>query len=135
MIGALIHGREVLFTVTEPDLPKDASTHTEILGHALTLVAREEPLHNLALTIQADNTPRETKNNVVLAFLTSLVCRGAFATRKNKNVHNMYEFFCTLEEGGPAIRLCRLDWCMAQLRSCARSHTVVAAQRALARRH
>ncbi|CAK9028040.1 Uncharacterized protein SCF082_LOCUS18188 [Durusdinium trenchii] len=56
VIGALIHGRGVVFAVTEPDLPKDATTHIELLAHILTLVSKQENLADLKVTLQCDNT-------------------------------------------------------------------------------
>ena len=51
MIGALIHGRGVVFAVTEPDLPKVATTHIELLAHILTLVSKQENWADLKVTL------------------------------------------------------------------------------------
>ena len=77
VIGALAHGYGIFFTVTEADMPKDASTHIEKLAHILTKMAEQGVcLSDLALTLQCDNTSREAKNNIMLTFLTSLVSKG-----------------------------------------------------------
>ena len=81
-MGMLIHGRAIVFAVSEPDVHKDASTHVELLAHALTILEQQgECLHELSLRIQCDNTPREVKNNVVTGFLTALVSKGIFAMK------------------------------------------------------
>ena len=78
IVGILIHGRAIVFAVSEPDVHKDSSTHTELLAHALTLLQNQGVrLSETSLRVQCDNTPREVKNNVVAAFLTSMVSRGA----------------------------------------------------------
>ena len=82
IVGVLIHGRAILFSVSEPDVHKDASTHVELLAHALTILAQQgECLRELSLRVQCDNTPREVKNNVVTGFLTTLVSKGIFVLR------------------------------------------------------
>lgn len=82
IVGMLIHGRAIVFAVSEPDVHKDASTHVELLAHALTILEQQgECLHELSLRIQCDNTPREVKNNVVTGFLTALVSKGIFAMK------------------------------------------------------
>ena len=79
IVGMLIHGRAIIFAVTEPDIPKDASTHTELLAFALTKLQEQgECLSEMSLRVQCDNTPREIKNNVVTAWLASLVSKGTF---------------------------------------------------------
>lgn len=77
VIGCILHGRGILFAVTDPDLPKDASTHIELVAHALTwLTSFGVTLSELSVALQCDNTPRECKNNVMLSFIASLVARG-----------------------------------------------------------
>ncbi|CAL1128171.1 unnamed protein product [Cladocopium goreaui] len=76
VVGMILHGRAILFAISDADLPKDASTHCELLAHALTWISSMEDLANLSVTLQCDNTPRECKNNVMLAFLASLVAKG-----------------------------------------------------------
>lgn len=77
VIGALARGFGIFFTVTEADMPKDATTHIEKLAHILTKLAAEGViLSELALTLQCDNTSRECKNNIMLSFLTTLVSKG-----------------------------------------------------------
>ena len=77
VIGCILHGRGILFAVTDADLPKDANTHVELVAHALTWVASfGVVLSEVAVTLQCDNTPRECKNNVMLSFIASLVARG-----------------------------------------------------------
>lgn len=76
IVGMLIHGRAIIFAVSEPDVHKDASTHVELLAFALTKLEQQGvQLAELSLRIQCDNTPREVKNNVVTAYLTSLVSK------------------------------------------------------------
>lgn len=82
--GALIHGFGVYFIVSEPDLPKDASTQIEIVANLLTrLESQGVRLKETKFTLQCDNTPRECKNNIMLSFLASLVSRGNQAARLN----------------------------------------------------
>ena len=77
VIGCLIHGYGIVFAVTDPDLPKDANTHCELVAHALTWVTSFGfNLKEFSVTLQCDNTPRECKNNVMLSFIASLVARG-----------------------------------------------------------
>ena len=78
VVGMILHGRAILFAISDADLPKDASTHCELLAHALTWISSMEDLANLSVTLQCDNTPRECKNNVMLAFLASLVAKGSW---------------------------------------------------------
>ncbi|CAK9070419.1 unnamed protein product, partial [Durusdinium trenchii] len=76
VIGAIVHGRSIIYAITEPDLPKNATTHIEFLAYILTLVSEQEDLATLALRLQCDNTSRECKNNIMLAFLISMVSKG-----------------------------------------------------------
>ena len=79
IVGCLLHGFAVHFAVTEPDLPKDATTHCEFLGYGLTKLQKSGVvLSDLSITIQCDNTSREVKNNIMLGFLTMLVSKGHF---------------------------------------------------------
>lgn len=79
VVGCLMHGRGLLFFVTNPDLPKDSSTHIEIVAHALSwLESCGESLRDLSVTLQCDNTVRECKNSVMLSFLASLTRKGTF---------------------------------------------------------
>jgi len=79
VVGCLMHGRGLLFFVTNPDLPKDSSTHIEIVAHALSwLESCGESLRDLSVTLQCDNTVRECKNSVMLSFLASLTMKGTF---------------------------------------------------------
>ena len=79
IVGILVHGRAIIFAVSEADIPKDASTHTELLAFALTKLQEQgECLSEMSVRVQCDNTPREIKNNVVTAFLASLVSKGTF---------------------------------------------------------
>lgn len=80
VIGVLLHGRAIVFAVTEPDVPKDSTTHVELLAICLTKLAHDGvQLKELALTLQCDNTVRECKNNTMTQFLASLVSKGSFA--------------------------------------------------------
>lgn len=75
--GCILHGRMVLFTVSPSTLPKDANAAIETTAHCLHLLSKHIPLRRLILNIQADNTPREVKNNHYLRWLCSIVSRGA----------------------------------------------------------
>ena len=82
--GALVHGYGVYFIVSEPNLPKDATTQIEIIANVLTrLQSQGVKLNEVSFTLQVDNTPRECKNNIMLSFLASLVSRGNQAARFN----------------------------------------------------
>ena len=77
VIGALVHGYMIAFAVTEPDLPKDSTTHVELVAHLLTKLAEQGVcLRETAFTLQCDNTPRECKNSIMMAFLASCVSKG-----------------------------------------------------------
>lgn len=77
VIGCILHGRGIMFAITDPDVPKDSNTHVELVAHLLTWVSQMgENLSDLSITLQCDNTPRECKNNVMLSFLASLVSKG-----------------------------------------------------------
>lgn len=79
VVGALAHGRMILFGVSEPDLKKDANTHIDYIAHLLhRLHQRGMQLSDASVTLQVDNTSRECKNNVMLAFLTIMVSRGGW---------------------------------------------------------
>lgn len=72
--GCIVHGYGLYFAVSNSDHPKDSSACTEILAHVLTRLRRNGiPLENAHIHLQADNTPRETKNNTTLRFLSALV--------------------------------------------------------------
>lgn len=72
--GVIVHGYFTLFTVSSPDFPKDSTTMIEIVAHCLTLLQnRGVYLRDIALRVQADNTPREMKNNPFLNFLAFCV--------------------------------------------------------------
>ena len=76
VIGCLLHGYAVHFAVTEPDLPKDASTHIEFLAYSLTKLEQQGVvLRDLGVRLQCDNTTRDCKSNVMLAFLCALVSK------------------------------------------------------------
>lgn len=67
------------FYITDAVIPKDASTHVEVVANVLSrLKALGVPLRDISFTVQCDNTVRECKNNVMLSFLASLVSRGCF---------------------------------------------------------
>lgn len=85
VIGAILHGHGIYFAVTRPDIPKDATTHCELIAYILTRLVKDEglSLEDVSLSIQCDNTPRELKNNVVLTFLGSLVAKGPAQQFKN----------------------------------------------------
>ena len=76
--GCILHGRLVLFTVSPSTLPKDANAAIETTAHCLHLLSKHISLRRLVLNIQADNTPREVKNNHYLRWLCSLVSRGTW---------------------------------------------------------
>ena len=70
--------RSIHFAVSRPDLPKDASTHCELVAFVLTNLVKEDGLclRDFSLTLQCDNTSRECKNDVMMSFLGSLVSKG-----------------------------------------------------------
>ena len=74
--GAIIHGRAVVFVISPADMRKDANSSIELLGYCLQLLSKELDLSKITLHIQADNTSREVKNNIVLRWLGAMVCHG-----------------------------------------------------------
>ena len=76
--GLILHGRLVLFTISPADLPKDSNACIEITVHALQLLSKEVDLSRVVLSVQADNTTREVKNNHYIRFLTFLTSHGCW---------------------------------------------------------
>lgn len=74
--GLIMHGRFVLFVISPANLPKDSNLCIEITAHALQLLSKEVDLSRVVLSVQADNTTREVKNNHYIRFLTALVSHG-----------------------------------------------------------
>lgn len=75
--GVICHGHFVLFSVSPPDVAKDSSTMIELVSHALTLLQRKGvDLRKISLGVQADNTPREMKNNPFMKYLGFLAMRN-----------------------------------------------------------
>lgn len=91
VIGCISHGRSICFAVTEPDLPKDSTTHVEFLAFVLTKLSRDGlSLSDVELTVMCDNTPRECKNNTMLQFLSSMVSKGRLAVTWLRKVCRKY---------------------------------------------
>ena len=81
VIGAWAHGHGIFFGLTRPDLPKDSTTHIELVAYILTRLKNDMgvTLEDTRLSLQCDNTVRECKNNHMLAFLSTLVAKGELA--------------------------------------------------------
>lgn len=72
--GAIIHGFCRLVYVTESDSKKDSNLTAEVLADILGRLHHEGvDLSRAVLTIQADNTCRETKNNYIFRLAGFLV--------------------------------------------------------------
>ena len=66
------HGHSFNFYVSNHNHAKDSSVMTEIVAHFVgRLAASGVNLPEMHLHLQADNTPRELKNNTLLRFLTA----------------------------------------------------------------
>lgn len=75
--GLILHGRAVMLSISDHDLPKSSSTMIELVASALTrLKASGVVLSELDLRIQSDNTVREMKNNPFLRYLAMMVSNG-----------------------------------------------------------
>lgn len=74
----LVHGYFLLFTTSQADLKKDSSTMTDILFHALHLLATDFKidLSRTFINVQSDNTSRETKNNTWIRAFSTLTAHG-----------------------------------------------------------
>ena len=75
LVAAICHGRHVALYLSEMDIPKDSNTTCEVISKTLHPLG-EEPgvdLASVRITCQADNTCRETKNNIVARYMASLV--------------------------------------------------------------
>lgn len=77
--GAIIHGKAVVFSVSPPDLRKDANSSIELIAYCLQVISRDVDLRKITFHLQSDNTSREIKNNHCLRFLASLVSHGSTA--------------------------------------------------------
>ena len=77
--GLILHGRLILFTISPADLPKDSNACIEMTAHALQLLSKEVDLSRVVLSVQADNTTREVKNNHFIRFLTFLTSHGCWS--------------------------------------------------------
>ena len=87
MVGLWAHGHAVLFGTSEPDVPKDATTHIELVAHLLTRLEKSGIcLRDTEFTLQTDNTTRESKNSIMLGFLCSLVSKGSSSCMKACNL-------------------------------------------------
>ena len=84
--GCICHGRLILFTVAAANLPKDANSCIETTAHVLHLLATQcrVDLRRMIISVQADNTSREVKNNHYIRFLASLVSHGILFLRSIK---------------------------------------------------
>ena len=84
---AIVHGYFLAISVSSPNLPKDSTTMCELLAHCLTLLQRQGVvLSKVSLTVQADNTPREYKNNPFLRFLAFLTSNQIVASASLKTL-------------------------------------------------
>ena len=74
----IIHGFSLTVSISPHDLRKDSSTMVELLSHSLTRLRDDFDLDlsRLSVCVQCDNTTRETKNNVCLRWLSTLVGNG-----------------------------------------------------------
>ena len=77
--GAILHGKGVIFWVSPACVRKDASSCIEMIGFCLQHLSRSIDLRKTTVHIQADNTPREVKNNSMIRFLASLTVHGSLA--------------------------------------------------------
>ena len=77
VIGILIHGFELAFTISTAEHPKDSSCMSEVLCWALTRLEKHHHvcLANTVIHLFADNTARETKNNTTIRLLSALCQR------------------------------------------------------------
>lgn len=71
----LVHGFFCLWSISDPDCMKDSNASTETLCHAMHLLERDFDVYlpGCALHIQADNTSREVKNNMLLRWAAAQV--------------------------------------------------------------
>ena len=78
--AVIAHGHFVLIAVSDHDMPKNSNCMCEILGHVWSRLRMNGiDTTRLRFRVQRDNTSRECKNNIVLAFLASLTARGLAA--------------------------------------------------------
>lgn len=72
----LIHGRLLLFAISEPFVPKNSSWCAELICHSLHRIAFDCDLRRADIRLQSDNCSRETKNNTLFRLCGVLVgCR------------------------------------------------------------
>ena len=74
----LVHGYFLLWTISNPDTPKDSNASVETFCHALHLLERDHGvvLARAHIHIQCDNTAREIKNNHCLRWASLQVSCG-----------------------------------------------------------
>lgn len=76
IVGAILHGHSVIFSVSPSDLRKDANSSIELVAYCLQALSRKVNLRRVTFHLQSDNTSREVKNNHMIRFLASLVAHG-----------------------------------------------------------
>ncbi|CAK9002863.1 unnamed protein product [Durusdinium trenchii] len=71
----LCHGYLMLWSISNPDCKKDSNASIETIAYTLHLLATQEGvcLPECHIGIQADNTPRELKNNPSFRFMAAQV--------------------------------------------------------------
>ena len=76
----LVHGYFTLWTISHPDTMKDSNASVETMAHALHLLESEHGvcLRGCSLSIHADNTCREVKNNPFLRWAALQTSCGNF---------------------------------------------------------
>lgn len=92
VIGILIHGFELSFTISTAEHPKDSSCMSEVLGWALTKLEKHHRvcLANTVIHLFADNTARETKNNTTVRLLCALCQRRSLLLLDMAFVHDFH---------------------------------------------
>ena len=68
MTLAIVHGVGLTFTLSEPYTKKDSSWSIDVLANALHLASASIDLRQADVSLQADNTSRECKNNGMARF-------------------------------------------------------------------
>ncbi len=73
----LVHGHLLLFTLSNPDCPKDSNSSVEALARTFQLLHQQgRSLRQCHIHIEADNTSREIKNNHTCRFLSAQISSG-----------------------------------------------------------
>ena len=78
--GCIVHGREVLVTVSRADFPKGTNVTCDIIANALACLRKlGVSLCAAKLHVQLDNTSSSNTNNILMAFMAWLVGSGVVA--------------------------------------------------------